>query len=300
MIDLDTRARQAARGLKQQVSDTAMTLAVPPTERPQQTLLSHPAWSMAAGALAALVLLVGLWVARPAVVADESEEIVVPTSLVTTTTGAAVTTTPSEPVDSVVPAGPPVTNPSTTTEVPADVTPPSIEILSPADGQVFEVKTIVFSGVTEPGARVFGGPYEADVDPEGNWSITLILSPGVNSATFVAVDAAGNEASATVSPVYEPPTTTTKPEELAAFKAFFTFGECAEKPPYDVYYGSGQPGSTVKVISEYGSGETVVGPEGEWELRVEFPAAPLGKVFSVKVKDSLGRYQYFEFVHTEA
>jgi hypothetical protein len=123
----------------------------------------------------------------------------------------------------------------------------------------------------------------------------------VNTATFVAVDEAGNEASATVAPVYEPPVTTTKPKgEVAAFKAYFTFGECAEKPPYDVYYGKGEPGTTVKVISEFGAGETTVGANGDWELRVEFPSAPLGKVFSVKVKDSLGRHQYFEFVHTEA
>ena len=120
MIDLDTRARQAARGLKQQVSDTAMTLAVPPTERPRQALLAHPAWSMAAGALAALVLLVGLWVARPTVVADESDEIFVP--LVTTTTDVAVTTAPAEPVDSVAPAGPPASEVTTTTDSPSGET----------------------------------------------------------------------------------------------------------------------------------------------------------------------------------
>ena len=249
-MDLDTRARKAADGLKGRVADTAMTLAVPPTERRTGSVLSHPAWSMMAGAAAALVVLVGFWMARPTVVADESEEFVVPTSVATTTTEASTATTNDGAVAPIVPAAPDATTSSTVAEEPVDLVPPTIEIVSPTDGQVFEVKTIEFKGVTEPGARVFGGPYEADVDADGNWSIRLVLSPGVNTATFVAIDAAGNEAAATVAPVYEPPVTTTNPKgEVAAFKAYFTFGECAEKPPYDVYYGKGEPGSTVKVIS---------------------------------------------------
>lgn len=294
-MDLDTRARQATAGLKRQVAAAEFSLAAPPAARPRGGL--HPVWSLAAGSIAAVVLLVGISVIRPVVVADETKEVLSPTT--STTPASETTVSPTTVADSapVVPAGeealpaPPAPT--------ADVTPPTIEIVTPIDGQIFGEKTITFAGITEPGARVFAGDYEAEVDAEGNWSIVLRLSIGANPATFVAVDAAGNEATATVTPVYQPmEVTTTQPKEVAAFTAESIYGECSEIPPYDVYHGTGRPGSTISVTSEYGSGQTTVGPGGGWELRVEFPDAPVGKVFAVKVKDSLGRSKIFEFVHT--
>ena len=83
-------------------------------------------------------------------------------------------------------------------EAPADTTPPGIQILHPEEGQVFETKKVVFEGTTEPGARVFAGEYEADVDDAGNWRIVLFLSPGSNQATLRAKDAAGIEDCPTV------------------------------------------------------------------------------------------------------
>lgn len=181
-----------------------------------------------------------------------------------------------------------------TKEKPADTTPPDIVILAPKDGQVFEQSKVAYEGKTEPGARVFAGSYEADVDADGNWRIVLVLSPGANRATFTAMDAAGNTSSAMVSAVYEPPV---EKKDVAGFFAENVYGSCVESPPFDVYHGKGEPGSTVFVVSEYGSGQTTVGAEGGWELRVEFPGAPPGKVFAVKVKDSLGRSTIFEFVY---
>jgi hypothetical protein len=295
MMDLDTRARQATAGLKRQVAAAELSLAAPPSARLREGL--HPAWSLAAGAIAALILLVGISVIRPVVVADETEEVLSPTT--STAPAPETTVSPTTVADAVpvVPTGeeaPPPPPPPT-----ADVTPPIIEIVTPTDGQIFTDKTITFAGVTEPGARVFAGDYEAEVDPEGNWNIVLRLSVGANPATFVAVDAAGNEATATVTPVYRPvEVTTTQPKEVAAFTAGSIYGQCSEIPPYDVYHGTGQPGSTISVTSDYGSGQTTVGPGGGWELRVEFPEAPVGEAFAVKVKDSLGRSKIFEFVHT--
>ncbi len=290
-MDLDTRGRQAAAGVRQRVAAAELPLAAPPTARVAGGL--HPAWSLAAGAVAAVVLMMGIWMVRPTVVADEANEVI---TAVTSTTAVTESTAPTTaPAPQPLPG---ITDPPPATAPPAtvDIIPPSIEITAPADGQVFETKTITFAGITEPGARVLAGPYEATVDEAGNWSIVLVLSPGTNRATFVAIDAAGNQASATVSPVYEPPAP--KVEDRAAFVAYKTFGECSESPPYDVYHGKGEPGSTVTVTSEFGAGTTTVGPAGVWELRVEFPTAPAGKVFAVKVKDSLGRSATFEFVYT--
>ena len=292
MTNLDTRGRQAAEGLKRQVAAARLPLAAPPSARPARG--RHPIWSLAAGAVTAFVLVLGFWMTRPTVVADDVDEVTITTPETTATTApSTVPTTAVPPTDPVIPAGD--ASPSTTPPATADVTAPFIEITSPIDGTVFAQKTITFGGVTEPGARVFAGSYEADVDADGNWRIVLVLSPGANRATFTAMDAAGNTSSAMVSVVYEPPV---EKKDVAGFFAENVYGSCVESPPYDVYHGKGEPGSTVFVVSEYGSGQTTVGAEGGWELRVEFPGAPPGKVFAVKVKDSLGRATIFEFVYT--
>ncbi len=101
----------------------------------------------------------------------------------------------------------------TTTNAPAtDTTPPAIQVVSPKDGATVTSRVIEFSGVTERGAEVFSGPFEAEVN-NGEWSINLVLAPGANGAAFTARDAAGNEATARITVNYDAPdatTTTTK------------------------------------------------------------------------------------------
>lgn len=187
--------------------------------------------------------------------------------------------------------------PSTT--VPEDITPPLLEISSPRNGAEVHKPEVTFLGTTEPGALVTAGKRAADVDEDGSWSLTLPLSKGANQIEFNARDAAGNVALATITVHYAQvaeTTTTTKPtEEPAEFVANASFGVCTLTPPYDVYYGTGEPGSTIYVQSEYGSGAVAVNGEGVWELQVFFPEAPAGQAFQVKVYDDLGREKFFEF-----
>lgn len=292
MTDLDTRAREAAAALKESVTVVDLRLTEPPTVRTATRAgwLSNPAWAMAAGAVTALVLLLGIWSLRPTVVADDTSTT---TTTITTTTTLAPTTEATAPPTTTAPVAP--VAPPTTEAV--DTVPPVITITSPTDGQVFTGSRITFAGTTEPGAEVFGGPYQATVAADGTWSIVLILSEGANTATFRAVDAAGNEGFATVTAVYEPPAPPKEPE-IAPFTAHNTFGECSENPPFDEYYGTGQPGSTVQVISNWGSGVTAVKEDGSWYLKVFFPDAPYGNEFQVKAKDQYGRYQYFGMTRT--
>ncbi|MEA2009505.1 MAG: hypothetical protein U9N78_02265 [Actinomycetota bacterium] len=102
----------------------------------------------------------------------------------------------------------------TTTNAPkADTTPPAIQVLSPKDGATVTSRVIEFTGVTERGAEVFSGPFEAETDGSGNWSINLVLAPGANGASFTARDEAGNETTARIVVTYDAPdatTTTTK------------------------------------------------------------------------------------------
>lgn len=295
MIDLDSRARSASEAMRRSVAEADLALTEPPTIRVRPVRSMSPAWAMAAGAVTALVLLLGVWSIRPTIVADDLESTSATTVVATTTTAELVTTTTRPTTASTAaPVAPP---PS----VAVDGTPPPISITDPNDGQVFEQTHVTFAGKTEPGARVFGGPYEAKVDADGNWSIVLILSEGSNRATFTAVDDAGNEASASVTAIYQPSTTTQPPKEPskdpAPFVAHAARLESSESPPFDEYYGTGEPGSTVKVLSEWGSGNTVVGADGSWYLKVFFPEAPAGVTFDVKVKDSLGRYEYFTMTY---
>jgi hypothetical protein len=190
---------------------------------------------------------------------------------------------------------------TTTTKVETDSTPPKIEILHPADGQVFEKKEVVFEGIAERGARVFAGRYEADVKDDGSWRIVLVLSPGANHATIKAQDAAGNVGSDSVTVVYQPPVKEEPKSEQGQdwkFSAYQVYGECAENPPYDVFHGTGKPGARIVVGSEFGEGVTEVNDHGEWEVRVYFPEAPAGKTFAVKVRDDFGNKKIFEFTRT--
>ncbi len=194
---------------------------------------------------------------------------------------------PSEPPAPTTPTAEPLEEHATPDEAlpEADETPPELLVTRPADGERFTKKTLQFEGITEPGARVWAGKYEANVLENGEWHIILILSPGRNLVTFRALDAAGNETSAGVTAYYD----------RSEFTAHQKYGSCSDPVPYDVFYGTGTPGSSVKVASEYGTGSTTVRENGEWFLEVEFPKAPYGKTFPVQVSDGLGGKRVFEF-----
>ncbi|MGB7859233.1 MAG: hypothetical protein WBM90_01920 [Acidimicrobiia bacterium] len=298
--DLDTRARRASANLKEAVS-TAELRSVPPGTASRRLPIAalRPIWIVA-------LLLIGSAVG----VAMVLESSPTPTTLAPVTTLALVPTTASEVVPSTIAqestpttaAAVPVAPVSTT--VVLDTEPPLLTITSPEDGAEKKEKTITFAGLTEPGARVFAGRYEADVDSSGNWHIVLVLSEGANVARFVAHDQAGNESKAEVTVFYvietvkTEPTTPTTEKKIAEFSANATFGSCSETPPYDVYFGTGEPGTLVEISSEYGSGSVEVGAEGQWEKKVHFETAPPGEPFVVHISDEFGRQKQLEFIYT--
>jgi hypothetical protein len=87
--------------------------------------------------------------------------------------------------------------------------------------------------------------------------------------------------------------------EAVAKTAHFTFGECAENPPYDIYYGTAPEGTQIKVMSEYSSTTTVyANGEGNWNSgQVFFGSAPVGVEFTVTVQVG-DTYFYFGFIRT--
>lgn len=98
---------------------------------------------------------------------------------------------------------------ATTTAPERDTTPPALRVTSPKDGSTIDDRIVTFSGTTEPGADVTSGPYAAEVDDDGSWSIQLVLSPGPNGALFTATDDDGNTATVRIVVTYDAPAPTT-------------------------------------------------------------------------------------------
>lgn len=159
----------------------------------------------------------------------------------------------------------------------ADDTPPRLEILFPENEQHFDEDTIPFEGKTEPGASVFAGRYEADIDDEGNWRIVLILNPGGNVVTFKAKDTAGNVTEKSIKVFLDR-------ETDVAFSAHQKWEVVDGYPAMNKYYGTARPGTKVSVGSRFGEGRTTADEKGNWELRVEFKEAPCNETFGVVVE----------------
>lgn len=293
-MTLDDRGRKAAQNLMTKVNEAPLLLMQQgvPALRPKggsSRLLSF------AGAFAAVMLVVGLTLVQVDLFAPKETSTTSDTFPVNTVTTEQVTTTTEPPATtgSTVPAVLPPETTSTTEAV--DTTAPALTVTFPENGAKVTTETLRFEGTTEPGAVVSAGPYLADVDDDGRWSIVLLLNPGGNLASFTATDPAGNAAEASVSLIYDPPAPPKEEPPAAEFTAHNIWGSCAESPPYDEYYGTGKPGTTVHVVSAYGSGSTTIGAGGEWYMKVYFEAAPYGKTFEVKAKDAFGTKVYFEF-----
>ncbi|MCP3999182.1 MAG: hypothetical protein GY722_29570 [bacterium] len=220
------------------------------------------------------------------------------TSAPTSTTTAAAEEKPPEAIaeegDDKEPSDPPKddeppADPPKDDEPPADAdtTPPPLAILFPENEQHFEDKVVAFEGETEPGALVFGGNYEADVDSEGNWRVVLVLSPGGNTVTFKAKDAAGNTTKKSIKVYLD--AEEVKDREFTANQKWEVFDGY---PPKNKYYGTGTPGTTVWVGSAYGDGSAKIDTNGEWRFYVEFPNAPCNEQFTVVVENESNRREF--------
>lgn len=142
--------------------------------------------------------------------ASEGEDIEAATEAVSTAEAAPATEATSPSSTSTTNA-PSTTEAPTTTQPapPRDTTPPPLSIAFPSDGTTVTDNVVIFEGSTEPGATVSSGPYAAEVDSDGEWTVTLVLASGANGALITATDSAGNETSKRIVVYYEPPSTTT-------------------------------------------------------------------------------------------
>lgn len=164
--------------------------------------------------------------------------------------------------------------------------------------------------VTSDHAAELAKQVEAAIDAGKKTTTTTELAKPAPTTTAEkpAPAPAAEEKPATTTTVHEkpaPPTTlkesptTTVPKETTTtqpgqhpFTANSTYGSCGEEIPYDVYWGTANPGSVIAITSDYGSGEVVVDHEGHWEKKVFFPEAPFDEVFYVTVSSPQGSKQF--------
>ena len=134
-------------------------------------------WSLAT------VLVVAVVVGCAPPVADSGVDTTAPFVL------ASSSTTSTGPSPSATTSTVPTTTTATTTTTTTVPEPPRLEVLDPAHLATVATRRYTFSGVTDPDCTVtVGGKYHATVEPDGSWTLGLMLGPGRNSTTFVATD----------------------------------------------------------------------------------------------------------------
>ena len=88
----------------------------------------------------------------------------------------------------------------------------------------------------------------------------------------------------------EPPNTEPKPTEptvsvpeAVEWTVNQLYGSCDSAPPFDVFYGTATPGERITIESAWGFADGTADEHGNWEIRIEFPDAPVGEAFKVGV-----------------
>lgn len=151
---------------------------------------------------------------------------------------------------------------------------------------------VVFRGTGRPGSKVTAtadyGVADAYVSGAGSWELKLKMF-GVPSGTTIGItvtDVASGAAKQFSVTTPDAPTTEHH------FKAQAAFSESDATPPYNEYWGTAAPGSTVTIGSPYGGAQVTVDQAGGWWARVEFPAAPIGETFQVTVINSADDHSF--------
>ncbi len=95
---------------------------------------------------------------------------------------------------------------------------PLLEVLEPLDRSIVRQDSVTVRGLTSAGASVSIRGRAVAAGEEGRFQLTIPVSPGVNLIEVVAIDAAGNRRSRSLTITFLPPEpfflTITKPREM--------------------------------------------------------------------------------------
>ncbi len=153
-------------------------------------------------------------------------------------------------------------------------------------------------GTASPGAKIWivshYGEKQVQAGPDGGWEATVVFEGAPHGERFKVVVESSDGGRAVFSmKVFYP-----EHEEKHEFTANQKYGSCGEEIPYDVFWGTATPGAKVWVESGHGGGMVYANDLGHWEIRVDFPKAPVGERFPVYVESNDGGFAEFKFVRT--
>lgn len=140
------------------------------------------------------------------------------------------------------------------------------------------------AGAGTPGSEVRAGSdfgvAEMIVGESGRWELDLVMR-GVPAGRTVGIRVTNSQSDR----VYE--FSATRPAEAYDFTAEPAWLESDATPAFTEFGGTATPGATITVASAYGGGSVTAGEAGRWGIRVEFPEAPIGVEFEVRITSSL-------------
>jgi hypothetical protein len=156
-----------------------------------------------------------------------------------------------------------------------------------ADGRSKTPMTQGFYGNAQPGSaiRVASqyGVSETTANGEGKWETTLTMRE-VPAGTKVAVRITSSTSERVREFTLERPAP--PPPAVIEFTAKLGADGQANTPMTQSFYGTAQPGSAIRVGSEWGVAETVAGPEGNWDATLVMPEVPAGTKVAVRITSS--------------
>jgi hypothetical protein len=149
------------------------------------------------------------------------------------------------------------------------------------------MKQVLF-GTGNPGSVVVAatgyGSADAVVGPKGQWEMALKMYEVPAGAT-VGVRVTNNASASVFEYGLRRPAGEPAP---IGFTAQAAFVECDSTPPFNEYWGTAPAGATISITSPYGGKQVTANGDGNWEARIEFPSAPLGETFFVRLASSSG------------
>ena len=216
----------------------------------------------------------------------------------TTTVESVVTLPPKEPVFKSVVVSDATVRPTEPTVPPTEPTVPPTEPTSPpvvieftaklgGDGRAKTPMKQGFYGTAQPGSaiRVASefGVSETMANADGKWETTLKMLE-VPAGTSVYVRITSNTSDTVREFWLQRPES--PPPSTIEFTANLGADGQANSPMTQGFYGTAQPGSAIRVGSEWGVAETVAGPNGNWDATLVMPEVPPGTKVGVRITSS--------------
>jgi hypothetical protein len=172
------------------------------------------------------------------------------------------------------------------------VPPVSIEFTAKlgADGRANNPMTQGFYGKANPGSLIhLASPYgEADTtaDADGKWAATLTMRevpPGTKVGVRITSSTSDRVREFSLLRPGAEPTPTTAAPAVIEFTANLGANGSANTPMTQGFFGTAQPGSAIRVGSDWGVAETTATAGGYWETTLSMGDVPAGTTIAVRI-----------------